>query len=86
VTKPPNQAPSSDVPFALQIIASDPEGEPLTYSADDLPPGLSIGATTGLISGTIPASAAGLDFLVSVNASDGVMTASRLFWIDVAPL
>ena len=37
----------------LQIAALDPQGGTLTYSAANLPPGLSINAATGLISGTV---------------------------------
>ena len=38
--------------MGLPISATDPDGDVLTYSATGLPPGLSIGATTGLIGGT----------------------------------
>ena len=37
----------------LQIQAVDPQGRAVTYSATGLPPGLSINATTGLITGTV---------------------------------
>ena len=40
-------------------MATDPDGDTLTYSATGLPPGLSINATTGVISGTLPFDAAG---------------------------
>jgi VCBS repeat-containing protein len=51
---------------------SDPDGDPLTFSATNLPPGLVINPTTGVISGTLPpgASANG-PFTVIVTASDG---------------
>src|SRR5262249_20331549 len=39
--------------IALQVTATDPNGDPLTYSATGLPSGLSIASGTGLISGTI---------------------------------
>ncbi|MEL7093782.1 MAG: Ig-like domain-containing protein, partial [Pseudomonadota bacterium] len=39
-----------DVPALSTII--DPNGDPLTYTAEGLPPGLTIDPTTGIISGT----------------------------------
>ncbi|MBD9387908.1 tandem-95 repeat protein [Agrobacterium sp. AGB01] len=52
----------------------DPEGQPLSYTATGLPPGLSINATTGIISGTIDADASGptglRDYVVRVTATD----------------
>jgi hypothetical protein len=38
--------------ISLQVRASSSAGLPLTYSATNLPPGLSITSSTGLISGT----------------------------------
>ena len=53
---------------------SDIDGDTLTFSATGLPAGLTINATTGVISGTIDRSAsqiAGGIYTVSVTASDG---------------
>ncbi|MGE0118721.1 MAG: tandem-95 repeat protein [Dongiaceae bacterium] len=56
---------------------SDPDGDTLTYSAAGLPTGLSINAATGLISGSLSATAAtggpggGNVYTVTVTASDG---------------
>lgn len=38
--------------LSLRLSASEPNGDTLTYSASGLPPGLSVNATTGVISGT----------------------------------
>ncbi|RFU42295.1 peptidase [Actinomadura logoneensis] len=52
VTNPGNQTGTVGQAASLQISATDPGGSALTYSATGLPPGLSINASTGLISGT----------------------------------
>lgn len=50
---------------------SDPNGDPLIYSATGLPEGLSIDPNTGLIAGTLPHDAsAGGPYMVQVFASD----------------
>ena len=51
VTYPGNQEMCLGTGVSLQIAAEDPEGDPLTYTALDLPPGLSVDAATGVISG-----------------------------------
>ena len=44
---------AKDVIAGLSVVASDTDGDDLTYSATGLPSGLSISSSTGLISGTI---------------------------------
>lgn len=71
-----NQSSSVGQSASLQLAGSDPEGSILTYSATGLPAGLSVAATTGLISGT--PSAAG-SYSVTATVSDGALSASRTF-------
>lgn len=52
VTNPGNRTSTVGAATSLQIQASDPQSDPLTYSASGLPAGLSINSGTGLISGT----------------------------------
>jgi hypothetical protein len=65
--------------FTLPIAASDPDGNPLTYSATGLPGGLTIGGSTGIISGTVaPGSST-----ITVTVSDGTAQASTSFQLTV---
>lgn len=64
---------------ALQLVASDVDGDSLSYSASGLPNGLSVSTSTGLISGTL--SQAG-SFSVTVEVSDGAESTSKQFvWV-----
>ena len=63
---------------SLPISATDTISNNPTYSATGLPPGLSMDATTGLISGTIGNTAdANSPYYVIVTASDGSYNASE---------
>lgn len=56
----------------LAMSASDSDGDPITFSATGLPPGLSIDAANGLITGTVAAPNPGASpYSVTVFASDG---------------
>ena len=51
---------------------TDPDGDTLTYSATGLPAGLSINATTGVISGTLAIDASVTSpYTINVTADDG---------------
>jgi YVTN family beta-propeller protein len=69
----------------LQISASDPDAQPLTYSASGLPAGLSINAATGRISGTVASTARAAN-TATVTASDSLLSGSVTFaWTVSAP-
>jgi YVTN family beta-propeller protein len=76
LVNPGNQASVVGTSVNLQLQASDPNGDVLRYGATGLPPGLSLNAGTGAISGR-PTSTG--SFNVAVTASDGVNTASAGF-------
>ncbi|WP_175452501.1 VWA domain-containing protein [Thiohalomonas denitrificans] len=67
-------------PVSLAIDASDPEGDPLEFSAEGLPPGLSINTRTGVISGT-PTTVGNYD--VQVAVTDGQATSRIAFTTDI---
>jgi hypothetical protein len=73
-----NQTNAESTVVSLQLVGSDPDGNPITYSATNLPGGLSINTSTGLISGTLTYTSAG-SYSVTATVSDGSLTASRTF-------
>ena len=92
VTSPSNQAPSITAPVSqvltvgdavsLAVTASDPDGDALVYEATGLPAGLSINATSGLISGTIAAVGT---FHPNLKVTDGGgLSATTTFNMSVA--
>jgi hypothetical protein len=76
LANPGNQSSTVGQAISLQLTGSDPEAKPLTYSATGLPPGLSLSAGTGFISGQ--GTTAGT-YSVVASASDGVLTSSQPF-------
>jgi len=69
VTNPGDQSDAEGDPVNLPITGSDLDGDGLTWTAAGLPPGLSINPSTGVISGTLTYTSAGI-FPVAVRATD----------------
>jgi Ricin-type beta-trefoil lectin domain/Putative Ig domain len=69
-----------DSAVTLSIRASDEAGDPLTYSATGLPPGLSIDPATGLISGTTAAATGSYDVAVTVSDPTGASASISFTW------
>jgi YVTN family beta-propeller protein len=76
LSKPVNQTSARNVSASLQLEFNDPDGDPLSFSATELPQGLVIDSKTGLISGTPTASGI---YQVTVSATDGQTTQSASF-------
>ena len=85
ITNPGTQSWMAGTPVSLQIKASDSaSGQNLTYAALNLPAGLSINRSTGLISGTIPGSTVvSTPLTVEVTAEDatGASGSAAFGWI-----
>ena len=58
------------VTIDVGAVTQDPDGDVLTYSAEDLPPGLSIDPATGVISGTLTTPQTE-PFVFTVTVTDG---------------
>ena len=84
---PGAQSNSDGDAVSLQLSSFDAAGGSVTYSASGLPTGLSVSASTGLISGTIGSSAdASSPYSVTLTASDGTGSVSQtLQWTVAAP-
>ncbi len=76
LANPGPQSGQAGAPVSLQLSATDPNGDLLSYAASGLPPGVFVNATTGLITGTPSASGT---FNVVVSATDGVNSDSENF-------
>ncbi|MCL4696797.1 MAG: discoidin domain-containing protein, partial [Burkholderiaceae bacterium] len=85
ITTPAAQSSEQAVATSLTVIASDPDGDLLTYSASGLPPGLTIAPGTGVISGTPTAEG---HWAVTVRADDsrGGSAAASFGWTVTAAL
>ena len=80
VVNPGNQSGTVGTPVSLQITATDSQsGQTLTYSATGLPDGLSINASTGLISGT-PTTAQTASVTVTVHDTTGAHGSASFTW------
>jgi hypothetical protein len=90
ISTPRSPANATGDSVSLTINATAAYGDPVAFSATGLPDGLSINASTGLISGTVAADAAtttSVAYTVTVAATDSVSGASAqsTFEWDVFP-
>ena len=74
---------SEGAEILLQVDATDPENEPLTYNASGLPPGLAIDNASGLITGTIAQGAAfssPYEVFISVSDQNNLAVEDTFIW------
>ncbi|MEZ5166780.1 MAG: Ig-like domain-containing protein [Acidimicrobiales bacterium] len=85
VTAPAHQYSTVGDSISINVPANDPDGDPFTFSAAGLPPGLAINPNTGVISGV--ATTAGT-FNPSVTVDDGrdPTTVDFAWTVDVRPV
>jgi hypothetical protein len=86
VSSPANPAPTISgqplttatvgTPYSFSPTASDTDGDPLSFSVQNLPPWATFSIATGTISGIPTSSSVGTDSNVVISVSDGVSTAS----------
>lgn len=79
VTNPGNQSSTVGKSVSLSITASDTAGGTLSYSASGLPAGLSINASTGVISGT-PSTTGTSSVTVTAKDSTGPSGTTSFTW------
>jgi putative Ig domain-containing protein/ricin-type beta-trefoil lectin protein len=79
VTQPASQSGNVGTKTSLQMQGTSSGGLPLTWSAGGLPAGLSIGASTGLISGT-PTTSKNYTVTVTATDSTGGTGSAKFTW------
>ncbi|MEC8392594.1 MAG: putative Ig domain-containing protein, partial [Actinomycetota bacterium] len=82
ITPVPDQVIDEDSPFSYQVIASDPEGDPLNFYGWELPNWVSV-SPSGLISGTPTNNDVGMNS-INIRVADGTgEEATDQFWVNV---
>lgn len=76
---PPDRTSRRGQSPAFPIVAVDPEGDPLTFTAQGLPPGIVFDAATGAVSGTLTTTGV---FVVEIDVADssGDSDAGQFVW------
>ena len=84
LTTPAAQTNTSGDTVSVQLLALDPDGDPLAWTVDGLPPGLIVNPVSGEITGTIPLTASG-GFSPTVTVSDGSLSDADFFTWTISP-
>ncbi|MFO7899372.1 MAG: Ig-like domain-containing protein, partial [Planctomycetota bacterium] len=78
-----DQTVAEDDALSLALTASDPDGDPLTYSGANLPQGAALGRGTGILTWTPGFTQAGTYDGVAVTVGDGHSADTQIFSIEV---
>ena len=84
ITNPGTQIAVTGTSVNMQVVASDPENEALTYSATGLPDGLTIQSNNGLITGT-PTTIGVFNPTLSVSDGANAAVSTQFQWTVNAP-
>ncbi len=84
VTAPADRTDQTGTPVVVQLVASDPDGGAVTFSASPLPSGLVIDGATGRITGT-PSAVEVVAVTVTVTDDEGATAQASFIWTTVAP-
>jgi len=77
---------STNLTTQVQVVATDTEGQPIGYRltpGNSLPPGISLGETTGYITGILPTLPNSTTYSFSIDASDNTTRVPRSFSLTV---
>ena len=86
--QPADQASDEGAAVSLQLAATDPDNDPMTFAASGFPPGVMVDPASGLVSGTVAAaSATGSPYAVTASVADGRGGSDEVSfaWVVTAP-
>ncbi len=85
LTNPGNQAGTAGSSINLPLVAVDPNGDPLTFSAAGLPSGLDIQTSSGIIFGEI-VSLGSFTVTITVEDGNGLQDTQSFDWVVAPPV
>ena len=84
ITNPGNQSTYAGAGVNLQLVATDANGDALTFSATGLPTGIVLSAASGLITGS-PTTAGSYSVTVTVTDAVGATDSASFTWSVLTP-
>jgi hypothetical protein len=84
ITSSANTTATEGVAYGYTVTATDPESQTLTYSLTTAPAGMTIGASSGVISWTPPQALSNYTASVTVRVTDGTNPVTQSFTVNVS--